>query len=464
VSVPPSSVVATEFVGSTEKPVCDDECDCPEPPPGADKATLAAVRTAERLAIDGGEPVRRTPLDVSRGSGLLGDEERAAVLEVLESRSLFRYYGPHLLGKVSAFERDLADLSGAKYGVATSSGTAALRCALASLGVGCGDEVILPAFTFIATVNAVVVAGAVPVFAEIDDSLGLDHSDVAAKLSPRTAAVIAVHIENAACDLDPLLAETTRAGVPLVEDAAQAMGVSYHGRRVGSIGVLGAFSLQLEKNVTSGEGGAVTTSDESLYLRAARYQDQGGQLVTSHMGERGGQLEQPFVGENLRMTELAGAIAGVQLRKLPGLLGSLRANRRRVADAIGSVDGMTARRLPDPEGEGGSSLTWFLPDAELARRFARALRSEGVPCARMYQGRPVYANPAILERRTASQKGGPWHCAEHPTTIEYRMGLCPRTEELAAKSLTVPIGPQWSTGECEQAAFAVLKVAGHFLG
>jgi len=428
-----------------------------------DGTTLSTMQTADRLAIDGGTPVRQTFLDFSRGAGLLGDEERAVVLEVLESRSLFRYYGSHLLGRVSEFEAALAEFTGTDHAVATSSGTAALRCALASLGVGCGDEVIVPAFTFIATVNAVVVADAVPVFVEVDDSLGLDHADVAAKLTSRTAAVVAVHLENVACDLDPILAAIAPAGVPLIEDAAQAMGVSYMGRQVGSVGALGAFSFQLDKNVTAGEGGALTTNDERLYLRAARYQDQGGQFVTSHMGERGGELDEPFVGENLRMTEIAGAIVGVQLRKLPRLLDCLRANCRRVAGSIGDVDGMRARRIPDPEGQGGSSLTWFLPDAEVARRFARALLAEGVPCAQMYRGKPVYANPAILDRRTASMKGGPWHCAEHPTAVEYHMGLCPRTEDLAARSLIVPIGPRWSPGDCKQVADAVLKVASHLL-
>ncbi len=422
------------------------------------------MRTVEPLALEGGQPVRDRPLEFARGAALLGAEERAAVLEVLDSGSLFRYYGPRLLGKVAAFEQSLADLTGASHAVATSSGTAALRTALAALGVGCGDEVIVPSFTFIATVNAVVVAGAVPVFAEVDDSLGLDAADVAARITPRTAAVVAVHLENVACDLDPLLARTAAAGVPVIEDAAQAMGAGYRGRPVGSIGALGAFSLQLEKNATSGEGGAVTTSDPDLYLRAARYQDQGGQFVTSHMGGRGGDLDVPFVGENLRMTEIAGAIAGVQLAKLPGLLDAMRASRRRVADNIGHVDGMVPRRIPDPDGEGGSSLTWFLPAADTARRFAKALRAEGVPCAQLYRGEPVYLTPAILARRTASEKGGPWHCAEHPTTIEYRAGLCPKTEALVSRSLTVPVGPGWTPTDAADVAEAVHKVARHLLG
>ncbi|MGO9560762.1 MAG: DegT/DnrJ/EryC1/StrS family aminotransferase [Acidimicrobiales bacterium] len=422
------------------------------------------MQATDRLAIDGGTPVRQRPLDFSKGAGLLGEEERKAVLEVLESRSLFRYYGPDLLGRVSEFETALAEFTETAHAVATSSGTAALRCALAALGVGCGDEVIVPAFTFIATVNAVVVSGAVPVFAEVDDTLGLDPGDVAARLSPRTAAVIAVHLENVACDLDPLLAALAPAGVPLIEDAAQAIGVSYMGRKVGSFGALGAFSFQLEKNVTAGEGGAITTNDDRLYLRAARYQDQGGQFVTAHMGERGGELDEPFVGENLRMTEIAGAIVGVQLGKLPGLLDCLRANCRRVADAIGKVDGMQPRRIPDPKGQGGSSLSWFLPDNAVARRFAKTLLAEGIPCAQMYRGKPVYTNPAILAKQTATMKGGPWHCAEHPTDVEYHAGLCPQTEDLASRSLIVPIGPRWSPSDCTQVADAVLKVASHLLG
>src|SRR5262249_42046067 len=159
--------------------------------------------------------------------------------------------------------------------------TSALRCALAALGVGCGDEVVVPAFTFVATVNAVVAAGAVPVFAEVDDTLGLDPTLLDGCITERTAAVIAVHLENVACDLDRVLDVTTRREVPVIEDTAQAIGATYHGRRLGTFGALGAFSLQQEKNITAGEGGLVITDDEALYLRVTRYSDQGGQFVTS---------------------------------------------------------------------------------------------------------------------------------------------------------------------------------------
>lgn len=411
------------------------------------------------LAIDGGAPIRTEPLRPAKGLGLFGDEEREAALRVLESRSLFRYYGPDLQNEVAGLEASVCEALGARHAVAVSSGTAALRVALAAAGVGCGDEVVVPSFTFIATVNAVVVAGAVPVFAEVDDTLGLDVADVASKITDRTAAVIAVHLENEPCDLDGLQALLADRPITLIEDTAQAMGATYHGRALGTIGDLGCFSLQLDKNVTAGEGGVVTTDDDRLFLRAARYQDQGGQFVTSHGGGRGDDLDESFVGENLRMTELAGAIAHAQFRKLPGLLDRMRANRRRIAEAVGDIPGMQRRRSLDPDGGGGSSLTWFLPTPALAKRFAKALIAEGVPAGQFYGGRPVYLSPSILEKRTATNKGGPWHCAEHPTDAEYHAGLCPRTEELVARNLIVPVGAGYSSDDCGDVAAAIAKVA-----
>ena len=223
------------------------------------------------------------------------------------------------------------------------------------------------------------------------------------------------------------------------------------------------FSLQLEKNITAGEGGIVVTDDDALFERVARYQDQGGQFFTSHGGGRGDGLAEPFVGENLRMTELAAAIAGVQLTKLNGLLDAMRRNHRRVLAAVGDVEGLDRRRVVDPAGDGGSSLTWFAQSADVAKRFVAALRAERVPAAQMYNGEPVYATPSIMQRRTASGKGGPWNCAEHPAQVEYRMGMCPRTESLAARSITVGIGPGYSDDDCDDVAAGILKVASALL-
>jgi 8-amino-3,8-dideoxy-alpha-D-manno-octulosonate transaminase len=403
------------------------------------------------------------PLDFSKGAALLGAEEADAVAAVISGRSLFRYKGDLAGGTVADFERAACAALGCTYAVAVANGTAALRCALAALGVGCGDEVVVPAFTFIATVNAVAAAGAVPVFAEVDDTLGLDATHLESQITDKTAAIIAVHLENVACDLDAVQTVAARHGIPVLEDAAQAFGATYHGRALGTFGALGAFSLQQEKNITCGEGGLVVTDDETLYLRAARYQDQGGQFVTSYASSRGEELSQPFAGENLRMGELAGAVAGVQLGRLPSILSALRTNKARIVDAIGDVPGLVRRRRPDPAGDGSSSITWFLPDAPTAKRFAAELRDESVPCAQMYRGRPVYLSPSVIAMRTASEKGGPWACAEHPTDRTYGEGLCPRTEALVARSVIVPVGVGYTSQDCHDVATAVQKVAGRLL-
>ena len=403
------------------------------------------------------------PLDFSKGAALLGAEEADAVAKVIASRALFRYRGDLEGGTVADFERATCEILGCTYAVAVANGTAALRCALAALGVGCGDEVIIPAFTFIATVNAVVAAGAVPVFAEVDESLGLDPTDLEAQITDKTAAIIAVHLENVACDLDALMAVADRHGIPVIEDTAQAFGATYHDRALGTFGALGTFSLQQEKNITAGEGGLVVTNDETLYLRAARYQDQGGQFVTSYASSRGEELSQPFAGENLRMGELAGAVAGIQLARLASVLDALRTNKARIIDAIGEVPGLVRRRRPDPAGDGSSSITWFLPDAATAKQFASALREQGVPCAQMYRGRPVYLSPSVIALRTASGKGGPWACAEHPTDRTYAEGLCPRTEALVARSVIVPIGVNYTEQDCDDVATTVRKIAGDIL-
>lgn len=412
--------------------------------------------TQGRLAIDGGKPVRAAMLDHRRGASALAAAERDAVLEVLNSKALFRY-GANSLGKVEDFERRVCDGIEVAHALATSSGTAALQAGLAALGVGPGDEVIVPALTFIATANAVVVAGAVPVFCDLDDSLGLDPAHLETLVNERTAAVIPVHLENVVCDMDGVLAVAARHGTPVLEDACQAMGSTYHGEAAGTLGDMGCFSLQLEKNITAGEGGVLITGDATLHLRATRYTDQGGQFVTGHGGSRGGEVDEPFVGENLRMTEIAGAIAGVQLGRLPGLLANMRANKRKVLDGMGQRPGLVTRWTPDPEGDGSSSCIWYAPDAQIAQRFVAALLAEGVPAARLYDGKPVYANPAYLARRTVTPKRSPW--ANHPVDISYRIGMCPRAEDLGARAVGVAIAPGYSGNDVEDVTEAVVKVA-----
>jgi 8-amino-3,8-dideoxy-alpha-D-manno-octulosonate transaminase len=414
------------------------------------------------LAIDGGRPVRATPIVTTKGAAYLSeDEEIEAVVEVLRSRSLFRYEGPDLLNRVEAFEERLRTMLGTEYAVGVTSGTAALQTGLIGLGIEDGDEVIVPAVTFIATVGAVVSARAVPVFAEVDESLNLDADSFEAQVTEKTRAVIPVHLANVACDMDPIVDVARRHGIRVLEDAAQAMGVSYKGKQVGSIGDAGAFSLQLTKNVTTGEGGALVTDDFDIFDRAVRYQDQGGQYTSSAGDIRELPSGAPFLGANLRMNEITGAIADVQLGRLPGIIDAMRSRASSIRQRLGDLP-VGWRRLPDPEGEGGS-VTMFLEDEETAVRFMAALRAEGIPAGRIYGGRPVYANPAVLERRTAWSKGCPFNCDEHPTDRTYFMGLCPRSEDLLGRSMTIGVGPKMTDEDADDIVQAVRKVADHLL-
>ena len=418
--------------------------------------------SGERLALEGGVPVRPAPYDTDKGAAFLDEaEELEAVLEVMRSRSLFRYAGPELLRKTDAFEARLRELMGAEYAVGVSSGTAALQAGLVGLEVEEGDEVIVPAVTFIATVGAVVHARAVPVFAEVDESLNMDPASFEANITEKTRAVIPVHLMNYPCAMDEIMAVARRHGVRVLEDAAQAIGVSYHGRRAGVIGDAGAYSLQLSKNITTGEGGALVTNDWTVYDRAVRYQDQGGQFTTSSGTVRDPTSGEPFIGTNLRMGELAGAIAERQLARLDPMLAHMRAAAAEIRARLGDLP-VDWRPSPDAAGDGGD-VTMFFQDAEVASRFAAALRAEGIPAGRVYGGRTVYMNPAVLGQKTPWKNGAPFRSATHPTDRRYYEGLCPRSEDLLARSMSIALGARMTAGDVEDVVMAARKVAAALL-
>ncbi|MFM9607183.1 DegT/DnrJ/EryC1/StrS family aminotransferase [Streptomyces niveiscabiei] len=378
-----------------------------------------------------------------RALALWGEEEEAAALEVIRSRSLFRYYGPDLGHRTDLFEAAFAEAAGVAHTVAVSSGTAALTAALIGLGIPAGAEVIVPTVTFVGSVGAVVAARAVPVFAEVDDTLTLDPALLEERITERTWGVMPVHLGNAAADMDPLLEVARGHGLRVVEDAAQAAGVRYRGRPVGGLGDAGAFSFQLDKNITAGEGGAVTTADADVYDRVARYQDQGGQFTTSKGATRGSGDSPPFVGVNQRMTELTAAVLSAQLPRLAPMC-------RRLRDVARHVRGETAdlavrwRRLPDEEGSGGD-LTLFLDSRLQARAFVADLNAAGIPAHTMYQGQPVTANRAVREGRT------PWG-------VEWeRPPRCRISEGLLGRSVTVGLGAAMTDADVDAVVTAFRK-------
>jgi len=389
----------------------------------------------------------------------IGREEEEAVLEVLRSKRLFRYYGPQSSRSwVSELEGAFAAVMGVQHAAAVSSGSAALMCALAGLGVGPGDEVIVPAYTWIATASAVVAMGAVPILAEVDESLTIDPADVRRKISRFTKAIIPVHLRGAPCQMNELMAIAGEHNLPVLEDVAQADGGSYHGQRLGSIGNVGAFSLQFNKIITCGEGGMVTTNDDSILRRVLMYNDVVG-------GQRNKIPDDEILpGINFRMSELQGAVALVQLGRLDDLLGDMRRRRAEITDGIVGVarqKGVEFRRSNDPDGDTGIVLMFFVPTPERATFIADALEAEGVDTFVVY--RPdvvdyhVYAHwSPILGQRTWSTNGGPWRW--HEGKVEYSPDMCPRTLDLLGRAVHLDVSPDLSDQNVAEIVEAVNKV------
>lgn len=415
---------------------------------------------SSRLAIDGGERAVKTPLPPMFPGGMrIGSEEEQAVLSVLRSKRLFRYYGPAAgPSQTDLFEQEFAAHMGAAYALAVSSGTAALMCAMASLEIGPGDEVIVPAYTWIATASAAVALGAVPVIAEIDETLTIDPIDVERKMTPFTRAIVAVHMRGSPCQMDALTKVARRHGVALIEDVAQATGASFHKKRLGTWGDVGAFSLQFNKIITSGEGGVLLTNSHALYKRAIMYHDVVGGY-RHHVPP-----EEIIPGVNFRLSELQAAVALVQLEKLEGVLADMRRNRaaivERVADRV-RASGAMLRRLNDPAGDAGLALILLLPSAERMHWVVDALHAEGVDAMALY--RPdiedyhVYCYWApVMNQKTWSKQGGPWRWAMRP--IEYTRDMCPRSLDLLSRALHIDVSPDLNESQIDQVAEALNKV------
>ena len=377
------------------------------------------------------------------GMELIGEEEIQEVLEVLKGGYLFRYgvslgdeVDPRFKGKVYQVEREIADYCGLRYAVAVNSGTSALLTALCGLGIGPGDEVIVPGYTFIASLSSIIYSRAIPVLAEVDRTFNLDPEDVTAKITPRTKAIMAVHMMGNPARLTELKAIADGHGLALIEDCAQAFGATYQGRPVGSLGKAGAFSFNVYKTITSGDGGMVVTDDEEVYKRCFAFHDQGHSPLRTgvEIGQR------PFIGLDLRFTELQAAVLIAQLRKLPRIVNHLRNNKQRYKEIVSEVPGIEFREITDPQGECATMLTVILPSEEQARAIAEDLGTKVVADA----GWHVYSNmEQILEQRTITPEKCPFTCSPYTGrggSMRYWKGMLPRTDALLARSLNISIG------------------------
>ncbi len=414
----------------------------------------------KRLAIDGGHPVRTKPLPpYFPGAMVMGAAEKKAVLSVIDAKSPFRYYGPHLLGKVQKFEGAFTGYLGIRYALGVTSGTAALRVAIEALGIGPGDEVIVPAVTFVASPNAVLCARAVPVFADVDDTMSIDPDAVERLITSRTKAIMSVPILGVGPKMDRLRRLSAKSGIPLLEDVAQSCGASFRGKQLGAFGRISTFSLQLNKIITAGEGGVVVTADPVLYERAVRYHDQG-QLRGAHLAILGKTRVAPFAGENYRMTELTAAIAAAQLRKLPSILRRMRAARSRVEKATKGMQNLHLRPSHDHEGDAGSSVSFLLDREKDAQWFVSAINAENISAFRLYDGVASYMNPQISGKDVASTVKCPYECPLYTAKVDYHEGLCPNAESLMRRSVCMGLPPVLTAVDTADIIKGIRKVYG----
>jgi 8-amino-3,8-dideoxy-alpha-D-manno-octulosonate transaminase len=311
------------------------------------------------------------------GFELWSDAERKEVNDVLETGILMRYGfdGPRKgIWKAKELEAAICSRFGSKYAQLLSSGTAALTTALAALGVGSGDEVIMPAFTFVASFEAVLSVGAIPVLVDIDETLTLSPEAVRHAITPATKCIMPVHMCGSMADLDALQAICREHNLLLLEDACQSIGATYKGKSLGTIGDAGTFSFDFVKTMTCGEGGVVLTNNEEVYNNCDGYTDHG----HDHKGvDRGADLH-PFLGYNFRISELHAAVGLAQVKRVDEFLSIQERNHAVLKDILSQVPEISFRKLPDPEGDSCTFISWFLPTEEITRAVVDELKARGI--------------------------------------------------------------------------------------
>ncbi|QOG06472.1 aminotransferase class I/II-fold pyridoxal phosphate-dependent enzyme [Aureimonas sp. OT7] len=347
----------------------------------------------------------------------------------------------------NAFEHRLAEMTGARHALAVSSGTAALISALVGAGIGPGDEVLVPAYTWMATAAAVVIVGAVPIFVDIDETLTIDPHDIERKITPYTRAIMPVHMGNAPCDMDSVMAIAARRGLVVIEDACQAVGVRYRGRYLGAIGDLGAYSFNKMKNMNIGEGGAVLTGNSRYFARARGYHDLG-DLIRDHEKP----LEEPaLIGVNYKVTEIQTAMLSVQLKKVGPMLERMRKRRAMMAEILSGSSSFCV--TPHNDSDNAVSLTLLAPSKEAA---VELQARRGVWNRLRDSSKHVYTNwEPILAQRTSHPKLNPWAWANRE--IRYDRDMCSRTLDILDRTCVVNLGMNYPSALMRRIATGIVK-------
>ena len=311
------------------------------------------------------------------GTELFGAEERKEINDVMETGIMFRFNHEaqrNNIWKAKDFEQEVKNITKARFAHAVSSGSTAVSCALAAAGVGAGDEVIVPPFTYIASVEAVLFGGGIPIFAEIDETLCLSAEGIERAITPKTKAVLLIHMCGQMADMDAIMKVVKKHNLVLVEDAGQAFGASYKGTSVGLFGKTGCYSFDFFKIATAGEGGIFVTNEEACYKAADSYSDHG----HDHVGNMRGMEQHPILGFNYRISELHAAIGAAQTRKVPGILAANRKNKTLLMNLLRDIPGVSFANIPDPSGDSSTFINLMLPDTETAKKVVDAFTTAGV--------------------------------------------------------------------------------------
>ncbi|MEM2914370.1 MAG: DegT/DnrJ/EryC1/StrS family aminotransferase [Candidatus Bathyarchaeia archaeon] len=414
-----------------------------------------------KLAIYGGPKVRKTSFPSRMiGASLVGEEELKELADVVAEKSPFRHYGVGNPHKVKDFEEEAKRMLGSKYVLAVSSGSAALFCAVAALGIDAGDEVIMPAFGWYSVYSSVVYAGALPVFAEIDDTLNLDPEDFKKKITDKTKAVIVIHYQGGAAKIDEIASIAKSNNIKIIEDCAQAFGGQYKGKMLGTLGDIGITSFQTNKIITCGEGGLLYTDCEEYFARAVRYHDLG--FMRKYFME---QLEnktwaedsKSFAGLQFRMSELQGAFILAQIRKLPYIITKCRENHQKIKEYFKNSKHFTFR--PVDKGECGITLFMKFATANEASLFSKALVAEGIPVGPSSSCTNLLDSPIIKLKKKAQENMPPFGKGCIGEDIVYDSAiLCPKTNEILSRYVAIPISPLYSDEDIEDIIKAIEKV------
>ncbi len=362
------------------------------------------------------------------GAYSFGDEERNEVLDVLSSGHLSRYGDPADPGfkkKVYTFEQEFAKYCGAKYAVATNSGTASLLISLLALGIKQGDEVLVPGYTYVASVSAIVYTRATPVLVEIDESLTMDPQDLESKITDKSKAIMVVHMLGNPANMTEIMRIARKYNLKVIEDGCQAAGATFGGKRVGSFGDTGAFSLNRYKNIAAGDGGVIVTNDEDLYKKLFAIHDQG------HTPNRiGKSASGSLIGLNFKMNELTGAVALAQIRKLDDIISKLRTLKTNLKQSIGDLPAGNYRTINDEGGECATIMTVIFENVATAEKVAEKFGQKTL----INSGWHVYRNMnQIVEHKTPTNN---W---SEPSRFA-QPGDLPTTDDILSRSVNISIG------------------------